>query len=173
MPSDKILQQKKEYVAELRKKLTEAPAGVLVDYKGITVDQDTALRKELREADVEYSVVKNTMMHLAIEGTDYAELDSVLTGTTALALAPQEDSLAAARILCKFAEKSKDKFTVKLGYMEGKVIPAEEVQALAKLPGREGLLSMLLSALTGNMRGLAVGLNALAEKKAAEEGGAA
>lgn len=173
MPSDKILARKKEYVADLRQKLMDAPAGVLVDYKGISVEQDTALRRELREAGVEYSVVKNTMLHLAVQDTDYSELDSVLTGTTALALAPQDDSLAAARILCKFADKSKDMFSVKLGYMDGKVIPAEEVQALAKLPGREGLLSMLLSALTGNLRGLAVGLNALAEKKAAEEGGAA
>lgn len=171
MPSEKILEQKKSYVADLREKLTGAPAGVLVDYIGITVEQDTALRKELREAGVSYSVVKNTMMHLAVEGTDYAELDSALSGSTALALSGEEDPLAAARILCKYAEKSKGAFGVKIGYMDGKVMSADEVIALSKLPGREGLLSMLLSALTGNLRGLAVGLNALAEKKA-EEGAA-
>lgn len=171
MPSDKILEQKKVLVAELRDKMTSASAGVLVDYVGITVDQDTALRRELREAGVEYQVVKNTMMHLAVKDTDYEGLDAVLNGSTALALAGSEDPLAAARILCKFAEKSKGKFTVKSGYLEGKVVSAEEITALSKLPGREGLLTMLLSVLTGNLRGLACGLNALAEKRA-EEGAA-
>ena len=171
MPSEKILMQKQAYVEELRGKLTAAPAGVLVDYVGISVDADTALRRELREAGVEYRVVKNTMLHLAIQDTDYADLDSALSGSTALALAGEEDSLAPARILCKYAEKSKGKFAVKIGYLDGKVVPAEEVVALSKLPGREGLLAMLLSALTGNLRGLACGLNALAEKRA-EEGGA-
>ncbi|MDL2293111.1 50S ribosomal protein L10 [Ruminococcaceae bacterium OttesenSCG-928-D13] len=172
MPSDKILAQKKELVSELKEKITGAASGVLVDYIGITVEQDTALRKELRAAGVDYKVVKNTLMHLAVQDTDYAELDTVLTGSTALAVCGGEDPLAAARILCKYAEKSKGKFSVKIGYMEGKVMSADEVTALSKLPGREGLLSMLLSALTGNLRGLAVGLNALAEKKAAEEGAA-
>ncbi|MGD9559746.1 MAG: 50S ribosomal protein L10 [Oscillospiraceae bacterium] len=171
MPSDKILEQKKAYVNGLRDKMTQAEAGVLVDYIGITVEQDTALRRELREAGVDYKVVKNTMVHLAVEGTELAEIDTVLTGSTALALSGEDDALAPARILCKYAEKSKGKFSVKIGYMDGKVIAAEEVMALSKLPGRDGLLSMLLSALTGNLRGLAVGLNALAEKKA-EEGAA-
>lgn len=171
MPSEKILAQKKEFVGELRDKLMNATSGILVDYIGITVDQDTALRRELREAGVDYRVVKNTMMHLALQDTPYAEMDSVLTGSTALALCGEEDPLAAARVLCKFAEKSKGKFSVKLGYMDGKVVSADEVTALSKLPGREGLLSMLLSALTGNLRGLAVGLNALAEKRT-EEGAA-
>lgn len=172
MPSDKILEQKKAYVAELREEMTKASAGVLVDYVGITVAEDTALRKELRAAQVDYKVVKNTMMHLAVQDTPYAELDDVLTGSTALALCNDEDPLAAARILCKYAEKSKGKFSVKKGYLDGKVVSGDEVMALSKLPGREGLLSMLLSALTGNLRGLAVGLNALAEKKAEEEGAA-
>lgn len=171
MPSDKILKQKQEYVAKLKEKITSASAGVLVDYKGITVEQDTALRREMREAGVTYSVVKNTMMHLALEGTDYQEMNSVLSGTTALAFSPDDDALAAARILCKYAEKSKGQFSIKTGYMEGKVLPASEIEALSKLPGRDGLLSMLLSALTGNLRGLAVAVNAIAEKKG-EEGAA-
>ncbi|NLW78274.1 MAG: 50S ribosomal protein L10 [Ruminococcaceae bacterium] len=171
MPSDKILEQKKTLVANLREQMTGAEAGVLVDYIGITVEQDTALRRELREAGVDYKVVKNTMLHLAVDGTDLSELDSVLAGPTALALSG-EDPLAPARILCKYAEKSRGKFSVKIGYLDGKVMTADEVTALSKLPNREGLLSMLLSALTGNLRGLAVGLNALAEKKAEEEGAA-
>ena len=170
MPSVKILERKKSYVSDLRSNMMDAASGVLVDYIGITVEQDTALRKELREAGVDYKVVKNTMLHLAIQDTPYTDMDSALSGSTALALCDGEDALAAARVLCKYAEKSKGKFSIKLGYMDGKVISADEVNALAKLPGREGLLSMLLSALTGNLRGLAVGLNALAEKRAEEEG---
>ncbi len=171
MPSEKILAQKKDYVSQLKDKITAAPAGVVVDYIGITVEQDTALRRELREAGVDYKVVKNTMLHLAVQDTPFAEIDNVLSGSTALALSNEEDPLAPARVLCKYAEKSKGAFSIKMGYMDGKVISAEEITALSKLPGREGLLSMLLSALTGNLRGLAVGLNALAEKKA-EEGAA-
>ena len=172
MPSDKILAQKKEIVADLQKKLTDTASGVLVDYIGITVEQDTALRKELREAGVEYKVVKNTIMHLAVQDTPYVTLDEALTGSTAMAICAGDDPLAAARVLCKYVEKSKGAFSVKLGFMDGKVISGDEVMALSKLPGREGLLSMLLSALTGNLRGLAVGLNAIAEKKAEEEGAA-
>ena len=172
MPSEAILAQKKDFVAQLREKMLAASSGVLVDYIGITVEDDTKLRRELREAGVTYNVVKNTMLHLALQDTPYTEMDSVLTGSSALALCNAEDPLAAARVLCKYAEKSKGKFSVKLGYMDGKVISADEVTALSKLPGREGLLAMLLSALTGNLRGLAVGLNALAEKKAQEEGAA-
>lgn len=173
MPSDRILVKKQAYVANLKDKMTASTAGVLVDYVGITVEQDTALRRELREAGVEYKVIKNTMLHLAVQDTPYQEMDALFTGSSALAISGDEDPLAAARILCKYAEKSKGKFSVKTGYIEGKVMSADEITTLSKLPGREGLLSMLLSALTGNLRGLAVGLNALAEKKASEEGGAA
>ncbi len=169
MPSEKILAQKKEIVDAIRQKMLASPSGVLVDYIGITVEQDTALRKELREAGVDYSVVKNTLVRRALEDTPYGEMDSALSGSTAMALCGEEDPLAAARVLCKYAEKSKGAFSVKLGYMDGKVLSSEEITALSKLPGREGLLSMLLSALTGNLRGLAVGLNAVAEKKAEEE----
>lgn len=169
MPSEKILSQKQAYVANLREKIMNSPSGVVVDYKGITVEQDTVLRRELREAGVEYAVVKNTMLHLAVNETPFEELDTVLTGSTALAIGNEEDSLAPARILAKFADNSKGKFSIKIGYMDGKVVDAAQVDALAKLPSREGLLSMLLSAITGNVRGLAVALNAIAEKKGEEE----
>ncbi|MDL2325358.1 50S ribosomal protein L10 [Ruminococcaceae bacterium OttesenSCG-928-A16] len=169
MPSDKILSEKKAYVASLREKILNSPSGVIVDYKGITVAQDTALRREMRQAGVEYAVVKNTMLHLAVQGTDFEEMDTVLTGSTALAIGNEEDNLAPARILSKYAEGSKGKFSVKIGYLDGKVVDAAQIDALAKLPNREGLLSMLLSALTGNLRGLAVAVNAIAEKKGEEE----
>lgn len=169
MPSEKILVKKQAYVASLKEKIATSPAGVIVDYKGINVEQDTKLRRELREAGVEYSVVKNTMLNLAVEGTDFEGMNAFLTGSTALAIANEEDSLAPARILAKYADDSKGAFSIKTGYLDGKVMEASEINALAKLPGRDGLLSMFLSAITGNLRGLAVAVNAIAEKKSEEE----
>lgn len=163
MPSEKNLQQKKETVAELTAKIKAAAAGVIVDYKGITVANDTKLRKELREAGVEYAVVKNTMLRFAANEVGYSDLNTVLEGTTALALS-ETDQVAAAKILTKYAEDSKGKFVVKAGFVDGGVISAAKVAELGKLPNREGLLSMLCSALQGNIRGLAVALNAIAEK---------
>ncbi len=163
LPSEKILQQKKEEVAQLTAKMKSAAAGVLVDYKGINVASDTKLRKELREAGIEYAVVKNTMLRFAAKEAGYGTLDSVLEGTTAIALS-EKDQIAAAKILTKYAEDSKGKFTVKAGFVDGGVIDAAKVAELGKLPNREGLLSMLCSALQGNIRGLAVALNAIAEK---------
>ena len=163
MPSEKILQRKKDEVVALTEKLKAATAGVLVDYKGITVADDTKLRKELREAGVEYSIVKNTMLRFTAKQVGYEALDSVLEGPTALAVS-KDDPVAAAKILTKYAEDHKDKFTVKAGFVDGGVIDAAKVAELGKLPNRETLLSMLCSALQGNIRGLAVAINAIAEK---------
>ena len=164
MPSEKILKEKQAYVAQLKEKIDGSVAGVLVDYKGINVADDTALRKELREAGVEYKVVKNTMLRLALQGTPYEGLSSALSNTTAFAVS-KEDPIAAAKILNKFAEASKGQFSLKAGYMEGNVLDEAGVKAVATLPGRTELLCMLLSALNGNIRGLAVALNAIAEKQ--------
>ena len=166
MPNEKVLLQKQQYVAELKEKVNNSVAGVLVDYKGITVADDTKLRKEMREAGVEYRVVKNTMLRLALKDSAYEEASSVLENTTALALS-DNDPVAAARILCKYAEDSKGAFSVKAGFVDGKVLNEAEVTELSKLPNKEGLVSMLLSVLTGNIRGLAVALNAIAEKQEA------
>ncbi|MBQ9108682.1 MAG: 50S ribosomal protein L10 [Oscillospiraceae bacterium] len=163
MPSVMVLNQKKEVVETLKEKLSSSVAGVVVDYKGITVEDDTKLRRELREAGVEYSVVKNTLLRFAAKEVGYGELENVLEGTTALAVS-MEDPVAAARILTKFADDSKGKFVVKAGFVDGGVIDAAKVNELGKLPGKEQLLSMLCSALQGNIRGLAVALNAIAEK---------
>ena len=113
MPNASVLEKKQQQVAELAEKISGAVTGVVVDYKGITVADDTALRKELRENGVEYFVVKNTILSRAIEGTSVEGMKSVLEGTTALALS-KEDYTAAARILCKFAEGN-DNFKVKSG----------------------------------------------------------
>lgn len=163
MPSAKILTEKQAYVAALQEKLTASVAGVVVDYKGISVTDDTKLRKELREAGVEYAVVKNTMLRLAIKDTNLEGMSEVLQGTTALAVS-NEDPMAAARILCKFADASKGKFNVKMGYMDGSVMDKAEVEAIAKLPGREGMLSMFAGALTSTLSGLAVAMQAYVDK---------
>ena len=149
MPSEKVLEMKKQQVADLKARFEGACAGVLVDYKGISVADDTVLRKELREAGVKYTVTKNTLIHLAIEGTDLAELDSVLEGTTAVATSA-DDYVAAARILGKYAEKNEN-FNLKGGFLDNEVIDLAKLQSLAKLPSREVLLATVLSAFNAPM----------------------
>lgn len=107
MPSEKILEQKKQLVSDLSEKLKNSVAGVLVSYKGISVADDTKLQRDLRAAGVEYGVVKNTMLHLAAEKADLSELDSVLTGTTALAISA-EDHVAAAKVLKEVCRNPQD-----------------------------------------------------------------
>lgn len=163
MPSEKVLSQKQQYVAELAEKLKNSAAGVVVDYKGITVSDDTVLRRKLREAGVEYTVVKNTMLRFAAKEAGLEGLNSVLEGTTALAISA-EDPIAAAKVLGEFADKNK-KFTIKAGYMDGTVMDAEKVIAVGKLPSKEQLVGQLLSVLVAPIRGMAVALNAIAEKE--------
>lgn len=170
MPNQKVLSEKQAYVADLREKMANSVAGVLVDYSGITVADDTKLRKELRDAGVEYAVIKNTMLRLAVKDTALEGMSDLMSGSSALAIS-KEDTTVAAKILNKYAEASKGKFVLKTGYMDGRVMDVKEVVAIANLPSREVLLSMLVSALSGPMRGLAVALNAVAEKKG-EEGAA-
>ena len=167
MASEKILKVKQEQVSALKEKMAGSIAGVVVDYRGITVADDTRLRKELREAGVEYRVIKNNILRRAAEEAGLSDLTTYAVGTTAFAVSP-EDPIAPAKILNKFAEASKGAYSIKGGFMEGKVMSAEEVQALAKLPGRPELLTMLCMALNGNIRGLAVALNAIAEKNGEE-----
>ncbi len=176
MPSEKILEQKKAVVAELSERLKGSVAGVLVNYKGITVADDTKLRKDLREAGVKYTVVKNTLLKRAAEDAGIEGLDPVLEGTTALATS-EEDYVAAAKILCEYAEKNKN-FEIKSGYVDGGVLGVDEIKDLAKLPSKEVLVAKALgglnapisgfvTVLNGNIRGLACVLNAIAEQKGA------
>ena len=145
MPSAKILEAKKAYVAELNTKIAGSLAGVVVAYNGISVADDTKMRKELREAGVEYMVVKNTMLRRAVAGTQYEAIAEYFKGDTAIALSA-EDPAAAARILCKVADADKSKrFTVKGGFCDGQVLDAAGVKSLSTMPNREGLLSMLAS----------------------------
>ncbi|MBR3948704.1 MAG: 50S ribosomal protein L10, partial [Clostridia bacterium] len=135
LPSVQVLEQKKQVVADLVERLNGSCAGVIVDYKGINVEDDTKLRKELREAGVNYTVVKNTLLKRAIAETELAGLDSVLEGTSALATSA-DDYVAAARILCKFADTHKN-FEVKNGFIDKEVIDVAKITGLAKLPSRE------------------------------------
>ncbi len=165
MPSAKILEQKKQVVAELAERLKNSAAGVLVDYKGINVEQDTKLRRSFREAGVKYEVVKNTLLKLAVREAGLDELEAVLDGTTAIATSA-DDAVAPAKVFKDFVkENSTLEISFKSGFADGKVLSIDEINALADLPSREALLTMLASALLGTVRGLAVALNAVAEKK--------
>lgn len=160
MPNASVLEQKKAIVAELTEKLQNAASGVLVDYKGITVAEDTALRNELRKNNVEYAVVKNTLTRFAAQNAGLGDLSDSLNGTTSLAIS-HEDPIAPMRVINKFAKQFNGaKFTIKAGFVDGKVISVDEIKALAELPSKEVLLSMLLSAMQGPVRGLAVSLDA-------------
>ena len=176
MPNAKVLAQKKEIVAGLVEKLKAAQGGVILDYKGITVENDTKLRRELRNAGVEYAVVKNTLLRFASNEVGFGELDQHLNGTTAIAISAT-DAVAPARIICKFAKENDDVLKVKAGFVDGKVIDTAGVKALADLPSKEVLIAKALgglnapisgfvNVLNGNIRGLVVALNAIAEKQA-------
>lgn len=167
MPNAKVLEQKQQLVAELSEKLSAAIAGVVVDYKGTTVADDTALRKELREAGVEYFVVKNTMLGRAVDGTSLEGMKSVLEGTTAIALS-NEDYTVAARILCKFAE-SHDNFKVKTGFLDNEVIDVAKIEELAKLPTKEVLLATVCSAFQAPIAAFARAVQAIVDKDGSAE----
>ena len=162
MPSAKILESKKARAAEISELVKNSCSGVLVDYKGITVEDDTKLRKDLREAGVKYAVVKNTILKLAAEKAELSDIDDVLEGTTAIATSA-EDYTAAARILCKFASTSKT-FTVKKGFLDGKVIGVDTVESLAKLPSKDVLLATVCNAFNAPIAAFARAMQALVEK---------
>ena len=166
MPNAAVLEQKQKQVAELAEKLSKAVTGVVVDYKGITVADDTVLRKELRENGVDYSVVKNSILGRAIDGTDLADMSFALEGTTAIALS-NEDYTAAARILCKFAD-AHENFNVKTGFLDGKVVDVDTIKALGNLPSREVLLATVCNAFQAPIAAFARGVQAIVDKNEAE-----
>ena len=180
LPSAKVLEQKKAIVADLADRLKNSVTGVLVNYKGINVADDTALRKELREAGVKYSVVKNTLLSRACEEAELTGLQTTLEGTTAIATS-DEDYAAAARILANYAKKSKT-FEIKGGYLDGEVVDLATIDSLAKLPTREVLLANVLGAFQAPIASFARAIQAIVDdggieaclaKKAGEEAPAA
>ncbi|MBQ8786016.1 MAG: 50S ribosomal protein L10 [Oscillospiraceae bacterium] len=168
MPSAKILESKQARVEALTEMLKNATAGVIVDYKGITVEEDTKLRKELREAGVNYFVEKNSMLRFAAKNAGLEGLTEVLKGTSAIALT-DGDETAPARILGKFAEEAKDKFNLKAGFIGEEIYDEKGVTALSKIPSKETLLAQLLGSLQAPMQNLAATLQALVDKKNEEE----
>lgn len=166
MPSAKVLEAKKALVAELSERLKASVSGIVVNYEGINVADDTALRKELRECDVKYTVVKNTMLGRACEEAGLEGLQGVLEGTTALATS-ETDYTGAARILSKYAKDIKT-FEIKSGFLDGEVIDMDKIDALAKLPTREVLLANVLGAFQAPIASFARGVQAIVDKGGVE-----
>ncbi|MCZ8537648.1 MULTISPECIES: 50S ribosomal protein L10 [Paenisporosarcina] len=164
----RAIEAKKVRVEEITEKFQTAATAVVVDYRGLSVSQVTELRKQLREAGVEFKVYKNTMTRRAVEVAGLEGLNESLTGPNAIAFST-EDVVAPAKILNDFAKKN-EHLEIKAGVIEGTIATAEDIKALAELPSREGLLSMLLSVLQAPMRNFAVVTKAVAEQK--EEQGA-
>lgn len=166
MPSVKVLEEKKAIVAALVERLNNSVTGVLVSYKGINVADDTALRKELREAGVQYTVVKNTLLSRACEEANLTGLQGNLEGTTALATS-DEDYAAAARILNNYAKKSKT-FELKGGYLDGEVVDMATIERIAKLPTRDVLLANVLGAFQAPIASFARAVQAIVDKGGVE-----
>ncbi len=158
---------KKPIVEEISAAVKDAQSVVLVDYRGLTVEQDTQLRKQLREAGITYKVYKNTMMNFAFKGTDYESLLPNLEGPSAVAIST-EDATAPARVLCKFA-KTADALEVKGGVVEGIAYDAKGIIEISKIPSREELLSKLLGSIQSPIANFARVMNQLAEKGGASE----
>mgnify|MGYP005844509923 FL=1 len=153
---------KQPIVQAIAEDIQGAQSAVLVDYRGLTVAEDTELRKQLREAGVIYKVCKNTMMRRAFEGTEFAELDSYLEGPSAIAIS-KDDATAPARILCKFAKDAKA-LELKAGVVEGTVYDSAALNELAKIPSRDELLSKFLGSIQSPITNFARVLNQIAEK---------
>ncbi|MEK4849650.1 50S ribosomal protein L10 [Paenibacillus sp. FSL H7-0756] len=163
MANAKVIQAKQDAVDVVTSKLQNSVSTVVADYRGLNVSQVTELRKQLREAGVEFQVLKNTLLRRATAAAELTDLDAVLTGPTAIAFS-ETDAVVAAKILNDFAKKN-DALKLKGGVVEGKVIDADQLKALAELPSRDGLLSMLLSVLQAPMRNFALAVKAVAEKE--------
>ncbi len=154
MPNAKVLSEKQAIVAALTEKLQNAAAGVIVDYKGINVAEDTALRATCRENDIEYTVVKNTLLRFAFHNCGMTELDEQLNGTTSLATCAG-DPVAPARVIAEFAKKLNGKFEIKGGFMDGKVVPMETVNSLASIPALPVLQAQVLGTMLAPISALA------------------
>ena len=167
MPNAKVLESKKAVVDALTSKVKEASSVVFVDYKGITVAQDTELRKQFREAGVDYAVVKNTLTNFAAKNAGY-DFSEVLNGTTAMA-STTGDPIAPARIVCEFAKKNKNTLSIKGGVVEGSVLTAEQLNGFGELPSKNALVASVLGTFLAPISSLAFVLDQIREQK---EGGA-
>ena len=167
MPNAKVLESKKAVVESLTGKIQGASSVVFVDYKGITVAQDTELRKQFREAGVEYSVVKNTLTNFAAKNAGY-DFSKVLNGTTAMA-STTGDPIAPARIVCEFAKKNKNVLSIKGGIVEGSVLSVDQLNGFGELPSKNALVAQVLGTFLAPISSLACVLDQIRQQK---EGGA-
>ena len=163
MPSNSILEQKKQIVADLAESIKNSAAGVLVNYQGITVENDTKMRKALREAGVKYVVMKNSLTGRACEMNDMPEMKAYLTGMTALAIGPADDPIAPAKVIKEYADKI-ESFKIVAGYLDGKVVDAATIEALADIPSKEVLIAKLLGSIRSPLYNFAYALQAVIDK---------
>ena len=163
MPSNVILEQKKQVVADLAEQIKASAAGVVVNYQGITVENDTALRKALREAGVKYVVMKNTLTGRACEMCGYGDMKQYLNGMTAIAISTPEDPIAPAKILKEYANKI-ESFQILAGYCDGEVLDAAGVNNLADIPSKEVLIAKFLGSIKSPIYNLAYALQAVIDK---------
>ena len=166
MPSSKILAEKQQAVEELATKLQSAVSGVLVNYSGITVEDGTKLRAALRNANVEYKVIKNTLTGRACDKVGFGEMKQYLEGMTALAIS-NDDPIAPAKILKEYADKV-ESFEIKAGFIDGGVVNADAVKELASIPAKEVLIAKMLGSMQSSLYGLAVALQAVVDKNGGE-----
>ena len=164
MPNAKVLSEKQAIVDALVERIKSASAGVLVDYKGITVLEDTALRSELRRDGVEYSVIKNTLTRKALDKLGMSGLDHVLSGTTSLATA-DSDPIGPFRIINDYSKKLGDRFNIKAAFMDGQILSDSEIAEMAALPSKDALYSKVLGTMIAPITGLAVCLGQILEQK--------
>ena len=162
MPSEKVLQDKQEFVAKLAEKLDGSVAGVVVNYQGITVADDTALRAELRKAGVNYTVIKNTLISKACDIVGFEGLKDVLSGMTAIATS-EEDAVAPARIINDFAKKNEN-YTIKAGFVEGELLDVKGVEELAAIPTKDVLIARFMGSLRSSLYGFTYALQAIIDK---------
>ncbi|MGP4109053.1 50S ribosomal protein L10 [Virgibacillus sp. L01] len=168
MSNSNIIEQKQQLVQEIASKFRDSQSTLLVDYRGLDVAEVTELRKQLREADVEFKVYKNSMARRAADAVELGELSDTLVGPTAIAFS-NEDVVAPAKILNNFA-KDHNELEIKGGVIEGQVASLEQIKELADLPNYEGMVSMLLSVLQAPIRNLAYATQAIADQKEEEQG---
>ena len=163
MPSNSILAQKQQIVADLAEQIKNSAAGVVVNYQGITVENDTAMRRELRKAGVKYVVMKNTLTGRACDEVGFGEMKQYLTGMTAIAIS-ENDPVAAAKVLKTYAEKV-ESFQILAGYVDGAVIDANTVNALADIPSKEVLIAKLLGSIQSPLYKFAYAIKAVVDKE--------
>lgn len=167
MPSNSILAQKQQLVADLAEQIKNSAAGVVVNYQGITVDKDTAMRKALREAGVKYVVMKNTMTGRACDMVGYGEMKQYLNGMTAIAIS-EKDPVIAAKVLKEYADKV-ESFQILAGYVDGAVIDAKVVNELAEVPNKETLIAKLLGSIQSPLYKFAYAIKAVCDKDGSAE----